>query len=67
MIDDDCDKEYNIEECGFDGGDCILVNKYPNCEDIRYSSQRKYGGKRRRVIYYHCILMFQSVFTLHDD
>ena len=28
-----CDKDYNNEECGFDGGDCDEFNKkYPNCE-----------------------------------
>ena len=22
---------YNTEACGYDGGDCVAFNKYPNC------------------------------------
>jgi len=27
----DCDLEFNSTECGFDGGDCNVVPKYPDC------------------------------------
>eukprot|EP00979_Chaetoceros_neogracilis_P002784 scaffold454_cov146-Chaetoceros_neogracile.AAC.2 len=27
----DCDSEFNMEECGFDGGDCGVVPNYPGC------------------------------------
>jgi hypothetical protein len=46
-VDGDCDYSNDNEACDYDGGDCLVLNKYPDCE----GNNETLAGEYRLFLY----------------